>query len=69
MTIKEALAEIRSKPKWYFTPDEKEDDNIRTANILTAQRIEDGRAKPSTIKAFFAKFGYETIQTTIIKKP
>lgn len=53
MSISDALNEIRSVPKWYMTSSDR--DNL----IQVAQRIEDGRAKPETIKKFFSKFGYD----------
>ena len=59
MTIQEALNEIRSKPKWYFVTDEHGELRERENLVQTAQRIEDGRAKPETIRRFFAQFGYE----------
>jgi hypothetical protein len=68
MTIQEALKELRSKPKWYFTPADKEEDTIRTKHILTAQRIEDGRCKPETIKTFFSHFGYEVEVNMEVRK-
>lgn len=59
MTIKEALTEIRSQPKWYFVSDGKGGIRQATHLIQTAQRIEDGRAKPETVRKFLAQFGYE----------
>lgn len=61
MTIQEALNEIRSKPKWYFVTDDKGDLIPHPRLIQTAQKIEDGRAKPATIKKFFETFGYELV--------
>lgn len=58
MTIKEALDEIRSEPKWYYQM--RDGELIPEATLLiTAQRIESGRCKPETIKKFFEQFGYE----------
>lgn len=59
MTIQEALNEIRSKPKWYFVTDDKGEFIPHPRLIQTAQKIEDGRAKPATIKKFFDTFGYD----------
>lgn len=58
MTIKEALIEIKSRPKWYQILNEDGSVNVSTM-IYTAQRIEDGRCKPETIRSFFERFGYE----------
>lgn len=57
MDEKEAIAHIRSTPKWYWEKDSNGEYNPNPRLIDTAQRIEDGRAKPTTIKSFFAKFG------------
>lgn len=67
MTIKEALNEIRSEPRWYY---QMRDGNLvpETTLITTAQRIEDGRCKPDTIKRFFETFGYKVeINEKVIK--
>lgn len=57
MTLKEALDKVRSEPKWYWEKGEDGDYNPNPRLIDTAQRIEDGRCKPETIRCFFAKFG------------
>lgn len=59
MTIKEALEEIKSQPKWYMINDENGKLIQDSSLIVMAQRIEDGRAKPSSITRFFKLFGYE----------
>ena len=67
MTIQEALNEIRSEPRWYY---QMRDGELipETTLIVTAQRIENGRCKPDTIKRFFETFGYEVeINERVIK--
>lgn len=59
MSTQEALKKIRSNPKWYWEKGGNGEYNSNPLLIQTAQRIEDGRAKPKTVKAFFAKFGFE----------
>jgi len=56
MSIKEALEEIKRLPKWYLIAD-SEGNISSTFNI--ARRIEEGTAKPDTIKWFFSQYGYE----------
>lgn len=69
MTIKQALNEIRSKPKWYHIPNESTGkDTISTSLIQTAQKIEYGLAKPSTVRAFFDRFGYKVEFETKVTK-
>lgn len=66
MTIKEALTEIRSQKGWYKIMDDEGNLKYHTDLINTAQRIEDNRCKPETVKAFFERFGYRVIQPEII---
>lgn len=68
MTIKEALDKIRSEPKWYY---QMRDGKLipEATLVIVAQRIENGRCKPETIKRFFEQFGYEfKIHMEVIKK-
>ncbi|GEM_PF-2553416 len=58
MTIKEALEKIKSEPKWYLIPDDK--GGLKNL-VNISKRIEDGTAKPSTIKEFFGHYGYEVV--------
>lgn len=68
MTIEQALNEIRSEPKWYYRVDESGEMIPKSTLIAMAQRIEDNRAKPETIQAFFKKFGYTvTIKMEVSK--
>jgi len=58
MTIKEALDKIKSEPKWYLISDNKG----TVKNLVNiSKRIEDGTAKPSTIKEFFSYYGYDVV--------
>jgi len=68
MSTQEALKKIRSIPKWYWERDDKGDYNPSPLLIQTAQRIEDGRAKPDTVKSFFAKFGFVVDYKIKVKK-
>lgn len=63
MTILEALNEIRSEVGWYHISDGNGGTKPESTLIGTAQRIEDGRCKPDTIRKFFEQFGYK-VETT-----
>lgn len=67
MSIIEALNKIRSEPRWYY---QMRDGELipETTLIVTAQRIENGRCKPDTIKRFFETFGYEVEINQVVKK-
>lgn len=68
MTIEEALNEIRSEPKWYYKLGDNGEMTPKSTLIAMAQRIEDNRAKPETIQAFFKEFGYKvTIKMEVSK--
>ncbi len=54
MTIQEVVKDLRSQVKRYI------DAGIRQSTYSrTLQRIEQGTAKPCTIKKFFNAFGYD----------
>lgn len=67
MTAKEAIAQIKSKPKWYKIVNSKGYVNSTTmANI--ARGILAGKCKPETAKKFFEHYGYEySFKEEIIK--
>lgn len=63
MTIKEALQEIRSTPKWYFV------DGIEDTRLSqTARMIERDMCKPETVKSFFERFGYNVEVNMEVRK-
>lgn len=68
MTILEALNEIRSKTGWYYLSDGNGGIKPVSTLIGTAQRIEDGRCKPDTIKRFFEQFGYKVETSYLVTK-
>lgn len=67
MTIEDALKEIKSEPKWYYRIRDGKLIPVATL-VVTAQRIQDGRAKPSTVKKFFEEFGYKVEINQTVKK-
>lgn len=69
MTEKEALTEILSSAPnngtWYSV---SESDTECTWLRVTALRIKQGKVKPSTMRKFFNKFGYEVEVNMEVRK-
>lgn len=69
MTIQEALDEIRSRNKWYAIVDNDNNPVPQSNLFVTAQRIEQGDAKESTMRKFFDYFGYDLeISKKVVKR-
>jgi hypothetical protein len=62
ITLQEAINEITSVPKWYAGKLKQS-----TAS-MTVKAILEGNAKPKTVKAFMAKFGYEVEREMLWRK-